>query len=152
MRSESAGVLEIRGQTRFAPKTSQRVGTNDNTDRERAGRRPNFPLPCRHYGVSYSSPSFDHEDNAVKQSAIFQSLLAIVLGMSPLVGAVHGQPGGGPQAKKEAPSGFGPKKGGPKIGDKAPDFQLKFLDAKETFKLSDNFDKRPTVLIFHSFT
>ena len=31
-------------------------------------------------------------------------------------------------------------------------FELKFLDSKETFKLKDNFGKRPTVLIFHSFT
>lgn len=56
---------------------------------------------------------------------------------------------GGPPFKKD---GFGPKKSGPKVGDQAPDFELKFLDAKETFKLSDNFGKRPTVLIFHSFT
>lgn len=55
----------------------------------------------------------------------------------------------GPPFKKE---GFGPKKGGPKIGDQAPDFELTFLDAKNIFKLSDNFGKRPTVLLFHSFT
>jgi len=59
---------------------------------------------------------------------------------------------GGPLFKKDGYPGFGPKKTGPKIGDQAPDFELKFLDAKETFKLSDNFGKRPTVLIFHSFT
>lgn len=53
----------------------------------------------------------------------------------------------GPPFKKD-----GLKKTGPKIGDPAPDFELKFLDAKDTFKLSDNFGKRPTVLIFHSFT
>lgn len=41
---------------------------------------------------------------------------------------------------------------GPRIGAQAPDFELKFLDSKEKFKLSDNFGKRPTVLIFHSFT
>ena len=40
----------------------------------------------------------------------------------------------------------GPKKRGPKVGEKAPDFELKHLDAKATFKLSDNFGKRPTVL------
>ena len=44
------------------------------------------------------------------------------------------------------------RKGGPKVGEKAPDFELKLLDSKETFKLSGNFGKRPTVLIFHSFT
>jgi hypothetical protein len=63
----------------------------------------------------------------------------------------------GPAFKKDgfAPfkkEGFGPKKTGPKIGDQAPDFELKFLDGKDKFKLSDNFDRRPTVLIFHSFT
>jgi hypothetical protein len=46
----------------------------------------------------------------------------------------------------------GLKKGGPIVGDQAPDFELKYLDSKETFKLSTNFGKRPTVLIFHSFT
>lgn len=59
---------------------------------------------------------------------------------------------GGPPFKKDGFPGFGPKKTGPKIGDPAPDFELKVLDAKESFKLSDNFGKRPTVLIFHSFT
>jgi hypothetical protein len=58
----------------------------------------------------------------------------------------------GPLFNNAGPGGFGPKKGGPKIGDRAPDFELRFLDAKKTFKLSDNFGKRPTVLIFHSFT
>jgi len=57
---------------------------------------------------------------------------------------------GGPTAKKDGPPG--PKKGGPKVGSQAPEFELKFLDAQETFKLSDNFGKSPTVLIFHSFT
>ena len=46
----------------------------------------------------------------------------------------------------------GPPKGGPKIGERAPDFELRLLDSKETFKLSGNFGRRPTVLIFHSFT
>jgi hypothetical protein len=63
---------------------------------------------------------------------------------------------GGPLFKKDGPflkkDGFGPKKSGPRIGDPAPDFQLKLLDAQETFRLSDNFGRRPTVLIFHSFT
>ena len=57
-----------------------------------------------------------------------------------------------PPFKKDGPAGFGLKKGGPKVGELAPDFELKLLDNKKTFKLSDNFDKRPTVLIFHSFT
>jgi hypothetical protein len=44
------------------------------------------------------------------------------------------------------------RKAGPKVGDAAPDFELKLLESRETFKLSGNFGKRPTVLIFHSFT
>jgi hypothetical protein len=48
--------------------------------------------------------------------------------------------------------GFGPKKSGPKVGSTAPDFELTYLAADKTFKLSDNFGKKPTVLIFHSFT
>ena len=59
---------------------------------------------------------------------------------------------GPPFKKGDGPPGFGPKNRGPKIGDLAPSFELKVLDSKETFKLSDNFGKRPTVLIFHSFT
>jgi hypothetical protein len=59
---------------------------------------------------------------------------------------------GGLPFKKVGPPGFGPRKGGPKVGDPAPDFELKLLASKELFKLSDNFGKRPTVLIFHSFT
>lgn len=38
------------------------------------------------------------------------------------------------------------------VGDKAPDFTLKLLHEEKTFKLSDNFGKRPTVLIFGSYT
>ena len=67
-----------------------------------------------------------------------------------LVGSALAQPE--PPFKKDGPSAFGPKKSGPKIGAQAPDFELKFLDAEETFKLSSNFGKRPTVLLFHSFT
>jgi peroxiredoxin len=40
----------------------------------------------------------------------------------------------------------------PKVGDKAPDFTLKALNEDKTFKLSDNFGKQPTVLIFGSYT
>lgn len=38
------------------------------------------------------------------------------------------------------------------IGDPAPDFDLKRLQSSERFRLSDNLGRRPTVLIFHSFT
>jgi hypothetical protein len=58
----------------------------------------------------------------------------------------------GPPFGKGGPPGVGPMKRGPKIGDKAPAFELQFLDSKEVFKLKENFGKRPTVLIFHSFT
>jgi hypothetical protein len=49
-------------------------------------------------------------------------------------------------------SGFSPKKGAPKVGSSAPDFELTYLASDKTFKLSDNFGQKPTVLIFHSFT
>lgn len=39
-----------------------------------------------------------------------------------------------------------------KVGDPAPDFTLKLLKEDKAFKLSDNFGKRPTVLIFGSYT
>jgi len=59
---------------------------------------------------------------------------------------------GGPPFTKGRRPGFGPRDRGPQIGEQAPDFALKFLNSRETFKLSGNFGKRPTVLIFHSFT
>jgi hypothetical protein len=74
------------------------------------------------------------------------------LGLWFLTSSGQTQPGKPPLFQKDAPPGLGLKKGGPKVGEKAPDFQLKVLDAEKTFKLSENFDKRPTVLIFHSFT
>jgi hypothetical protein len=78
-----------------------------------------------------------------------RSLTTALIGVALLVvRSAQAEPG--PFVKKDGPLGF--KKNGPKVGDQAPDFELKFLDAKETFKLSDNFGKRPTVLIFHSFT
>ena len=77
-------------------------------------------------------------------------LFLLIGGTVLLVASALGQPG--PPAKKGDLPGIGPKKAGPKVGDQAPDFELKVLDARETLKLSDNFGKRPTVLLFHSFT
>ena len=62
------------------------------------------------------------------------------------------QPKFGPKEFGPKGEGFGPKKGGRKIGAQAPDFELKYLASDKTFKPRDNFDKRPTVLLFHSFT
>ena len=45
-----------------------------------------------------------------------------------------------------------PMEGDLRPGDKAPDFELKTLGAKSKFKLSSNFGKKPTVLIFGSYT
>lgn len=45
-----------------------------------------------------------------------------------------------------------PQQGALKVGDKAPDFTLKALNSDKEFKLSDNFGKRPTFLIFGSYT
>ncbi|MCH8273735.1 MAG: hypothetical protein IH851_03010 [Armatimonadetes bacterium] len=39
-----------------------------------------------------------------------------------------------------------------KEGDKAPDFSLTILHTEKKFTLSDNFGKRPTLLIFGSYT
>ncbi|MEZ5162988.1 MAG: hypothetical protein R2688_04405 [Fimbriimonadaceae bacterium] len=38
------------------------------------------------------------------------------------------------------------------VGQKAPDFELKLLGKDEKFKLSSNYGKKPTVLIFGSYT
>ena len=40
----------------------------------------------------------------------------------------------------------------PFVGDKATDFTLKYLHSDKTFTLSDNYGKKPTVLIFGSYT
>jgi len=86
------------------------------------------------------------------RSSVFVTLLALVVGTLIFVNSAPAQPPVFGKASPSSVSGFGPEKGGPKIGDEAPNFELKFLDSKETFKLSENFDKRPTLLIFHSFT
>lgn len=39
-----------------------------------------------------------------------------------------------------------------KKGDIAPDFTLKYLHSKDEFTLSSNKGKKPTVLIFGSYT
>jgi hypothetical protein len=79
-------------------------------------------------------------------------MLSLAIGILLLAGSAQAQPGERFRPNKDGPFGFGPKKRGPKVGDQAPDFELKFLDSRETFKLKENFGKRPTVLIFHSFT
>ncbi len=55
--------------------------------------------------------------------------------------------GAGSWAQRFATGGTGLK-----VGDKAPDFTLKALGSGEQFKLSDNFGKKPTVLVFGSYT
>ena len=44
------------------------------------------------------------------------------------------------------------REGSLKVGDPAPDFELKRLDGKGKVKLSRFRDKRPVVLIFGSYT
>lgn len=51
-----------------------------------------------------------------------------------------------------APPQGGRREGDLKVGDKASDFTLKLLGSKKKFTLSSNFGKRPTVLIFGSYT
>ena len=50
--------------------------------------------------------------------------------------------------------GRGPRKNSSalRVGQPAPDFQLKTLDAKKTVKLSDHQGQLPVVLIFGSYT
>jgi len=45
-----------------------------------------------------------------------------------------------------------PREGDLKVGDKAPDFTLKLLGSQKKFTLSSNFGRRPTVLIFGSYS
>ncbi len=42
--------------------------------------------------------------------------------------------------------------GGPKPGEDAIDFSLKIVGEDKRFKLRDNYGKRPTILIFGSYT
>lgn len=92
-------------------------------------------------------------DYAMTSTSTFATLMAIALAASteytPDLDQAPTLSPNGPPLKK---GGVGPKRSGPKVGDHAPDFELKLLGDKATFKLSDNFGKRPTVLIFHSFT
>ena len=41
---------------------------------------------------------------------------------------------------------------GVSVGNPAPKFELKSLHSEDVFRLEDNFGKRPTVLIFGSYT
>jgi len=88
----------------------------------------------------------------VIRSSVFVTVLAFVFGALLSVDSTQAQPAVFGKASQGRVPGAGPKKGGPRIGDKAPDFELKFLNSEKMFKLSENLDKRPTVLVFHSFT
>ena len=46
----------------------------------------------------------------------------------------------------------GPQQGSLRVGDAAPLFKLKVLAKKESFALASNFGKRPTFLVFGSYT
>jgi peroxiredoxin len=50
------------------------------------------------------------------------------------------------------PQGQRPAKGTLKIGDKAPTFKLDYLKDDKEYDLSSNFGKKPTVLVFGSYT
>ena len=45
-----------------------------------------------------------------------------------------------------------PQQGNLRVGDSAPTFRLKYLGKNEFFDLKSNFGKKPTVLIFGSYT
>lgn len=55
------------------------------------------------------------------------------------------------QREKPRPGGR-PQQGNLLLGQDAPDFNLKTLNGDKQFRLSSNFGKRPTVLIFGSYT
>jgi peroxiredoxin len=40
----------------------------------------------------------------------------------------------------------------PKVGDAAPDFELRDINSEKTVRLSDFRDKKPVALIFGSYT
>lgn len=50
------------------------------------------------------------------------------------------------------PKGDRPKEGTLKVGDAAPDFKLKKMEAKGEVQLSSFRDKKPVVLVFGSYT
>ena len=45
-----------------------------------------------------------------------------------------------------------PQQGMLRAGDAAPNFTLKYLNKNEYFELKSNLGKRPTILIFGSYT
>jgi hypothetical protein len=45
-----------------------------------------------------------------------------------------------------------PQQGNLRVGDIAPTFKLKYLGKNEFFDLKENFGKKPTILIFGSYT
>ena len=45
-----------------------------------------------------------------------------------------------------------PREGSLKVGDEAPDFELRRLDGKGKVKLSSFKDKKPVALVFGSYT
>lgn len=74
------------------------------------------------------------------------AIVVAVLGLCP---AVQAQQGGGRSGGKQGQNGGG----GPKVGEAAPDFELKTLaDPNVTVGLSSFKDKKPVVLIFGSYT
>lgn len=99
--------------------------------------------------------SFPRTDEATKKNdrERFHTLLKEVLDKKP---SSSDKSATTPTLRDRPPFRGGPGPGlrrrGPMVGDKAPDIELKFLAAEKTFKLSDNFERRPTVLLFHSFT
>ncbi len=49
-------------------------------------------------------------------------------------------------------AGQRPEVGSLNVGDTAPGFSLRVLRTRDSFELKSNFGKRPTVLVFGSYT
>ena len=99
-----------------------------------------------------SFPGADEETRKQDRESFLALANDALAGKVPYGPRAFGKKTDGPPFLKEGGPPLKKTQSGPKVGDQAPDFELKFLDAKETFKLSANFNQRPTVLIFHSFT
>jgi len=93
----------------------------------------------------------------------YGSFALAVAGLMPFLGCTRGDPAerfirymDGVSPDKRVPNWEQTRammmRSAPAVGDAAPDFTLKALDGNDTFTLSNNRGRRPTVLILASYT